>query len=84
MSKLWFKAKRYGYGWTPCSWEGWAVTLVFVVLAVIPATSQTWLGIATWSLGDMLFTVAWYVLLVILVIRICSARGEPARWRWGN
>ena len=21
--KLWFKAKLYGWGWYPCSWEGW-------------------------------------------------------------
>ncbi len=24
--KLWFKAKKFGWGWTPCSWEGWTVT----------------------------------------------------------
>ncbi len=83
MSKQWFKAKRYGYGWTPCSWEGWLVTLTFVVLAVLPAVSQAWLDLATWSVIGMLFTLAWYAGLVTLLIRICSTKGEPARWRWG-
>ena len=27
----WFCRKRFGYGWTPCSWQGWAATLLFVL-----------------------------------------------------
>lgn len=30
--KLWFKAKNYGWGWYPCSLEGWLCILVWVVL----------------------------------------------------
>ena len=30
-SKLWFKAKRYGWGWTPSAWQGWMVLLVYLV-----------------------------------------------------
>ncbi|MBV9549496.1 MAG: hypothetical protein JO256_07470 [Alphaproteobacteria bacterium] len=26
----WFRKKTFGYGWTPCSWEGWLATLLFV------------------------------------------------------
>lgn len=22
----WFRPKRFGYGWSPASWEGWAIT----------------------------------------------------------
>ena len=28
--KLWFKQKRFGFGWTPCSKEGWLVILGFL------------------------------------------------------
>ena len=28
--KLWFRAKRYGWGWYPCSWQGWAVLAMYV------------------------------------------------------
>jgi len=27
MAEYWFKPKRYGYGATPATWQGWAVTL---------------------------------------------------------
>lgn len=33
--KAWFGPKRYlGWGWTPASWEGWLVTLVYVVILI--------------------------------------------------
>ena len=34
----WFRPKDTGAGWTPQTWQGWAITLVFVV--VIAATVQ--------------------------------------------
>ena len=27
MTEYWFRPKRYGYGATPVTWQGWAVTL---------------------------------------------------------
>lgn len=27
-NKLWFKAKNYGWGWYPVTWEGWTVTII--------------------------------------------------------
>ena len=29
----WFAPRRLGWGWTPISWQGWAITLGFIVLA---------------------------------------------------
>jgi hypothetical protein len=35
MTRYWFKPKRYGYGATPATWEGWAFTgLVVAIIAV--------------------------------------------------
>ena len=28
----WFRPKRYGYGATPCTWQGWLLTLAFVAV----------------------------------------------------
>ena len=28
----WFGPKRCGWGWSPASWQGWAITLAFGVL----------------------------------------------------
>jgi hypothetical protein len=25
-TKLWFKAKNYGWGWYPITWQGWLIT----------------------------------------------------------
>ncbi|WP_439547004.1 hypothetical protein [Sandarakinorhabdus sp.] len=30
----WFRPKRFGYGWSPASWEGWAITGV-AALAIV-------------------------------------------------
>lgn len=31
----WFKAKLYGWGWTPVTWQGWCVILVYASLILI-------------------------------------------------
>jgi hypothetical protein len=33
----WFRAKAYGYGWVPASWQGWLVTMAFMVLILATA-----------------------------------------------
>ena len=30
----WFRPKRFGFGWTPATWEGWVVTAAVAALAV--------------------------------------------------
>ncbi len=32
--KAWFRPKSYGVGLTPCSWEGWGMTLLLVLLII--------------------------------------------------
>ncbi len=80
--KLWFKAKRYGYGWYPCTWQGWGVLTMYIF-----ALFNTFL-IAdrhAHSVSDSLmnFFPQAYVLTAFLII-ICDAKGEKAKWRWGN
>ncbi len=36
MERLWFKRRRFGWGWVPASREGW-LTLVAFVVAVVGA-----------------------------------------------
>jgi hypothetical protein len=33
-NRYWFRPKRFGYGATPSTWEGWAVVAVYVVVLV--------------------------------------------------
>jgi len=32
MPRYWFKQKRFGYGATPSTWEGWALTVLTMLL----------------------------------------------------
>ena len=33
----WFRKKRVGYGYSPNTWQGWAITAVVVIVVVIVA-----------------------------------------------
>jgi hypothetical protein len=80
--KLWFKAKRYGWGWYPATWEGWAVTAVFILLISLNAW---WIDSGSHSVSDTLITwIPNTVILVIILLGICVATGEKPRWRWGG
>ena len=38
MARFWFRPRRYGYGATPVTWEGWALTVgiaAVVALSVV-------------------------------------------------
>lgn len=76
----WFKRKLYGWGWTPVRWQGWATTLVYVVLVLGFAFT-----IDEESSGrELMFTFFLPILLLtIAFIRLCYAKGEKPKWQWG-
>ncbi len=80
--KLWFRRKRYGWGWYPISWEGWLVICVYVGLLV-----KTFLKIDahSHSNSDTLigFAVPWIIATLILIF-ICYKKGEAPHWQWGR
>lgn len=81
MSKLWFKAKRYGYGWYPSTWEGWLVILIYCVLLFIP------MFFIEENMEDATFVtyfVPYVLVLSVILIWISAKKGEKAKWRWGG
>ncbi len=75
-NKLWFRAKHYGYGWYPSTWQGWMVILIwaiFFTLSVIKMNDQEWLK-------NLLFIF----LMTAILIWICYKKGEKPGWRWEN
>lgn len=82
MKQFWFKAKEYGWGWYPATWQGWLVLFGFVVLVSLNAFR---IDRNAHSASDTLVSVIpeSIVLLVILLV-ICWKTGERPRWRWGK
>ncbi len=77
---LWFKRKRYGWGWTPSAWQGWLVTLVYVVILVALSLVVD----ENSSPRDIILTFAFPLVLVTLAfVQIAYKKGEKPRWQWG-
>jgi hypothetical protein len=80
--KLWFRAKTYGWGWTPCSWEGWLITGLFVFF-------EYWnfvrLDAVSYSSSDTLRPFIIQTLLAVAAFLVVAYwRGEKPGWRWGK
>jgi hypothetical protein len=44
---LWFKAKQYGWGWYPCTWQGWTILVVYLVILYFIAQNLLAVGFLT-------------------------------------
>ncbi len=77
--KIWFPAKKYGWGWgPPCCWQGWAVIVVWFAIVIS--------GVTLFFRPDRNI-VGFYIfdaIMVVLIIGICWLKGEKPQWRWGN
>ena len=72
---IWFKTKQYGWGWYPCTWQGWLVLFAWAILFIlsIKQMDQGWLN----NLVAIFF-------FTILLIYICYKKGEKPAWHWGK
>lgn len=76
VSRYWFPAKSYGWGWgLPCTWEGW---LTFIVFIVICCSSGYLAG------GSATISMAIIFAAACALVAIAWWKGEPPRWRWGQ
>lgn len=80
---LWFKAKRYGYGWYPVTWQGWLVTIGWV-LWLVSAIDRWNVAEAEPTPMTIAFFLAEVTASVVVLITIAALTGEKARWRWGG
>jgi len=73
----WFAPKRYGYGaGLPISWQGWALTIGFVLLTILVA-----LGFGNRPIQLVAAIIPLTVAFVVISAR--TTRGGW-RWRWGE
>jgi hypothetical protein len=84
--KLWFKAKRFGWGWRPVTWQGWLVTLAYVAgIIAIAEHSVVITASATGTTKTFLWNyIPTIIVLTAIMIWICYKTGEEPRWRWGE
>lgn len=79
--RYWFRARLYGWGWTPARFEGWLV-LVFFFAAIIGNAFR--IDGMQHSVSDTLMTfIPETFALVALLIGLCYLTGEKPRWQWG-
>ncbi len=81
MTNLWFKRKRYGYGWTPATKEGWWVVVLYTLVVMLAAF--TFLR-ATPSPRDVALFVGVMGFASAALIYVCFRTGETPRWQWGE
>jgi len=85
MTHLWFKARSYGWGWTPVTIEGWLVLLAFLAALFISAGVFGYclrMG-ADVRIATVVF-VLWIAFLAGALIVVAWLTGERPRWRWGS
>jgi len=79
--RYWFRAKLYGWGWTPATWQGWVVIGIFFVLLLWNAFSLPGNDRATTE--DLGKFFARLVVIIAGILAIAWKTGEKPRWQWG-
>lgn len=87
MARYWFKPKKFGYGATPITWEGWLATTLFAAVVVIGMLELIRL------MDPVNATAAWVIVggfavlagVVIGFIRFSEHKTDGEwKWRWGD
>jgi hypothetical protein len=82
--RYWFRPKQYGYGATPVTWEGWALTLL--IAALIAAVSGY--AFSGGAAPGVMAILSWAVVVAAIVagaVVVVRAKTEGSwRWRWGD
>ncbi len=84
--RYWFKAKWYGWGWVPVTWEGWVVVAVFVLILLAnglrldAAATDAREPAST----DLMLFFGTLTISVVALLWICMKTGEKPRWNWGD
>jgi uncharacterized membrane protein YhhN len=82
MTQYWFRPKRYGYGATPVTWQGWALTFGIVAAMVAVSVALRLTERNDWGLAAL---VAFDVVALATLLVVSRHKTEGGlRWRWGN
>jgi hypothetical protein len=81
-TNYWFKRRRYGWGWIPVRWQGWAVVIGYVVIVagLVPAFLD---APEAEQAKEMGFFLVFLAAATSGLISISLAKGPRPKWRWG-
>lgn len=83
LGKPWFAPRRFGYGVSPSTGQGWAcIGLYLLAMAVTPTLMGRELRGAQ-ALGTLALLFGWTALL-LGIVWLKLDRTKPLRWRWGE
>ena len=72
----WFRPKRYGFGATPVTWQGWALTIGFVAIVYAVVFAFRWQPL-------IIFAILIPLVVIFTLITLKTTR-DGWRWRWGE
>lgn len=75
-NKYWFVPKKYGYGATPSTWEGWLFTFFIILLIILDA--YLFIGRAPM----VYFTLFFLIIVIFILVGMRKTKGSW-KWRWG-
>ncbi len=83
MNNYWFKRKRYGYGFVPVTWQGWASIGIYLLVIF-----GGLLSIRDMPEDDFSAEASIYLLVVLIatsaLIIVSYKHGPTLKWRWGK
>ena len=80
--KHWFRAKNYGWGWYPASWQGWLILTAYAIIAIYRVFEVDKMFDSAESAIFRLFFELGFLTIVLVII--CFLTGEKPEWRWGG
>lgn len=82
--RYWFKRKLWGWGWVPATWQGWFVTVLYIVLISLLALSREKVVSNNPDSGSnfLVFGLP-FIVLTATFIFIAYKKGEKPKWQWG-
>lgn len=82
--KLWFKRRRYGWGYVPVTWQGGLCLIVFLAVlfaAVLQLPRDKSVQPTT---GQLIVFLVVALVDVVLFAAIMIIKGPVPHWRWGK
>lgn len=81
--KYLMKRRRYGWGWTPTTWQGWVFTVFQIAIIIVAATSLP-VKPAQPTTGELTRFFLIFGFSIINLIIISSQIAPSPKWRWGK